>query len=90
MRRATNEPLWTGVVLMSLGALETATGRCDDADHHLTDARDLAERFDSDWLAAASRIQLGLLALARGSLDEAGVLFDDALNITRRPTTTTT
>ena len=43
--------------------------------------RDLAERFDNDWLAAASRVRLGLLAIARGSLDDAGVLFDDALGI---------
>jgi tetratricopeptide (TPR) repeat protein len=79
--RAQDEPLWTGVVSMSLGSLETAMDRYDDADRHLTETRDLAERFDSGWLAAASRIQLGLLAVARSALDEAGALFDEVLNI---------
>jgi ATP/maltotriose-dependent transcriptional regulator MalT len=63
-----DEPLWTGVALMSLGGLETVVGHYDDADRDLTEARELAERFDNDWLAAASRVQLGQLALARGSL----------------------
>jgi hypothetical protein len=79
--RRQDEPLWTGVALMSMGALETAVGRYDDADRHLTEGRDLAQRFDSQWLASSSRIQLGLLALARGSLVEAGLLLDESLNI---------
>ena len=31
-------------------------GRYDDALRHLTEARDLAERFDNAWLAAGSRV----------------------------------
>jgi ATP/maltotriose-dependent transcriptional regulator MalT len=79
--RAQDEPLWTAVALMSLGGLETVIGRYADADRHLTETRELAERFDSDWLAASSRIRLGLAALARGSVDQVGELFNDALNI---------
>ena len=79
--RVQDEPLWTAVGLLSVGSLEMAVGHYDDADRHLAEVRDLAERFDNDWLAAASRVRLGLLAIARGSLDDAGVLFDDALGI---------
>ena len=79
--RAQDEPLWTGVASMSLGALEAAIGRYDDADHHLTETRHLAKRFGSDWLAAASRIQMGLLAVGRGALDEAGERFDEVLKM---------
>jgi tetratricopeptide (TPR) repeat protein len=79
--RGQDEPLWTAMALMTLGGIETVAGRYDDAERHLTETRDVADRSGSDWLTAASRIRLGLLAVARGSLDEAGVAFDDALNI---------
>jgi tetratricopeptide (TPR) repeat protein len=79
--RGQDEPLWTAVALMSLGALETAVGRYDHADRHLTETCDMADRFASAWLTAASRIRLGLLAVARGSLDEARQEFDNALNL---------
>jgi ATP/maltotriose-dependent transcriptional regulator MalT len=65
---------------MSVGGLETAVGRYDDAERHLTETYRLAERFDSEWLTTASRIRLGLLSVARGSLDEARKAFEDALN----------
>ncbi len=79
--RLQDEPLWTAMALLSVGSLEAAVGRYDDADRHLTETRDLAERFDNDWLAGASRVRLGFLALARGSLDDALALFDEALDI---------
>ncbi|HEY2656053.1 MAG TPA: DUF4062 domain-containing protein [Solirubrobacteraceae bacterium] len=79
--RVLDEPLWTAVALMSVGAMETAVGRYDDAERHLTETCALADQFASEWLSAASRIRLGFLALARGSLDEARVAFDNALNI---------
>ena len=46
-------------------------GRHDDALRHLTEARDLAERFDNPWLASASRVYLGTLAVAQGRPEEA-------------------
>jgi len=78
--RDQDEPLWTAMALLSVGSLEIAVSRFDDAALHLIETRDLAERFDNDWLAGASRVRLGLLALARGRLDDAQALFDDALD----------
>jgi ATP/maltotriose-dependent transcriptional regulator MalT len=49
--RAQDEPYWTGVAGVSVGRLEIATGRYDDARRHLSECRELADRFDYDWLA---------------------------------------
>ena len=48
---------------------------------HLTEVRDLAERFDNPWLAAISRVYLGTLALVRGRPEEARALLDEALEL---------
>ena len=69
------------MALMSVGGLEMAVGSFDDAGQHLTETRDLAERFDNDWLKGASRMRLGLLELARGRLDDARAQFDQALDL---------
>jgi ATP/maltotriose-dependent transcriptional regulator MalT len=61
--------------------VETTVGRHDDALRHLTEVRDLAERFDNAWLAAIPRVGLGTLALARGQLEEARALLDEALGL---------
>src|SRR6516225_9631041 len=63
------------------GSLDTALGRYDDALRHLRQARDLAERSGGDWLAAGSRVQLGILNVLRGRLDEAKPLLDEALDL---------
>jgi predicted ATPase len=63
------------------GSLETALGRYDDALHHLREARDLAERFDSIWLAAGSRVQLGILDIAQRRPEQARALLDEALDL---------
>jgi hypothetical protein len=74
-----DEPLWTALAAGTTGSLETSAGRCDDAVRHLREIRDLADQFDSAWLAAWSRVQLGTVAVPQGWLDQARELLDDAL-----------
>jgi len=74
-----HEPLWTALAAGTLGSMETSAGRSDDALRHLREIRDLADRFDSAWLAGWSRVQLGTVAIMQGRLDQARELLDDAL-----------
>jgi len=48
---------------------------------HLCEARDLAEGRGGNWIAAGSRVQLGILAVLRGRLDEARPVLDEALDL---------
>src|SRR5262249_59938468 len=66
---------------LTVGSLETAVGRYDDAQGHLTEVRDLAERADNPWIATFSRVGLGILALVRGRLEEARALLDEGLGL---------
>jgi hypothetical protein len=66
--RGQDEPFWTALALATLGFLETAVGRYDDAIGHLTAQRDLGEQFDNAWIAARTRAQLGTVAVAQGRL----------------------
>ena len=79
--RGQNEPVYTAIAAFTAGSLETTLGRYDDAARHLREARDLAERVAGAWLAAASRMQLGILAVLRGSLEEARPLLEEALDL---------
>jgi predicted ATPase len=79
--RGQDEPVFTAMAALTAGSLETTLGRHDDALRHLREARDLAERVGGDWLAAGSRVQLGILAVVRGSLDEARPLLAEALDL---------
>jgi predicted ATPase len=74
-----HEPLWTALAAGTLGSMETSAGRRDDALRHLSEVRDLADRFDSAWLGAWSRVQLGTVAVMQGRLDQARELLGDAL-----------
>ena len=76
-----DEPVFTAMAEFAVGSLEMALGRYDDALRHLREARGLAERSGRDWLLAASPVQLGILAVLRGSLDEARALMDEALDL---------
>ena len=78
--RGQDEPVFTAMAALTAGSLETTLGRYDDALRHLREARDLAERVRGDWLAAGSRVQLGILDVVRGSLDEARPLLEEALD----------
>jgi tetratricopeptide (TPR) repeat protein len=75
-----DEPFFTAVAAFTAGSLETGLGRYDDALAHLREARDLAERCGGHWLAAGSRVQLGILHVLGGSLGEARPLLNEALD----------
>jgi hypothetical protein len=79
--RRLDEPFWTALAVATASSVEMAVGRYDDAQGHLTEVADLAQRFNNAWLAAGARAQLGILALARGRLDEARTLLDEGLDI---------
>jgi predicted ATPase len=79
--RGQDEPVFTATTVFTVGSLEMALGRYDDALRHLREARDLAEVCGGDWFAAGTRVQLGILAALRGSLDEARALIDEALDL---------
>jgi tetratricopeptide (TPR) repeat protein len=78
--RGQDEPVFTAMAAFTAGSLNTALGRYDDAVRPMREARDLAERAGGDWLAAGSRMQLGILAVLRGRPDEARELLDEALD----------
>jgi tetratricopeptide (TPR) repeat protein len=78
--RGQDEPFWTAMALISLGTIEIALGRYDDALSHLRETSELAERFSNGRFTAAARLQLGSLALARGQVNDAFELLDDALD----------
>jgi predicted ATPase len=79
--RGQDEPFSTALAAFTTGSVETALGRYDDALRHLREARDLAERFDSIWLAAGSRVQLGILDMAQRRPEQARALLDEALDM---------
>jgi len=79
--RGQDEPVFTGMAAFTAGSLEMALGRYGDALPHLRKVRDLADRVGGDWFAAGSRVQLGILAVLRGRLDEARALLDEALDL---------
>jgi tetratricopeptide (TPR) repeat protein len=80
--RGQDKPFWTALAAFTVGSMETAVGRYDDALRHLRESRDLAEESDSAWLTAAgSRVQLAILDIAGSRLEEARALLDEALNL---------
>ncbi len=79
--RGQDEPVFTAMAAFTASSLEMALGRYDDAERDLREARDLAEPVGGDWLAAGSQVQLGILAVLRGRLDEARPLLDEALDL---------
>jgi predicted ATPase len=79
--RGQHEPFWTALAAYTTAVLETALGRPDDAEEHLRETRDLADRFDYAWLTAMSRVQLGTLAVVQGRPDQARELLKDSLDV---------
>jgi predicted ATPase len=87
--RGQDEPLWTALTVGSVGSLEIAVGRDDEALNHVTEARDLAARLDNDWLAAWSLAMLATLDIKHGRLEEAEALLDEALALSAGSRNTT-
>ena len=79
--RAQDEPFWTALGAYTAGLVEMTVGRYDDAQRHLTEMRDLAERLDNPWLAAVSRVYLGTVAVAQGRLEEARAPMEEGLEL---------
>ena len=79
--RGQDEPVYTAMAAFTAGSVETTLGRYDDALDHLREARDLGDRAGGDWLGAGSRVQLGIVNVQRGRLDEARALLDEALDL---------
>ncbi len=79
--RDQDEPFWTALAAFTTGVEEMTMDSLDEAAHHLSQACDQAEQFESTWLAAASRTQLGTLAVAQGKLGEARDLLCQALDL---------
>jgi hypothetical protein len=81
--RGQDEPVFEAMAAFTVGSVNTALGHYDEARQYLTEARDRAERADYHWLGAGSRVQLGILAVLQGRLDEAPVLLAEALELSR-------
>ena len=79
--RSRNEPLWTAVSAITAGLVEMGAGRYDDAIGPLSEGHDLAERFDSVWLTALAKTELGALAVRQDRLEDALPLLDDGLSL---------
>jgi tetratricopeptide (TPR) repeat protein len=75
--------VFEAMAAFTVGSVNTALGHYDEARQYLTEARDRAERADYHWLGAGSRVQLGILAVLQGRLDEAPVLLAEALELSR-------
>jgi predicted ATPase len=79
--RGQDEPVWTAAATATAVDEEVAVGRHDDALRHLDELRHLAERLNSAWFVAWSRMQLGTLAVMQGRFDEARALLDEGLSL---------
>jgi predicted ATPase len=77
--RAQDERYLMGVAAISSGNLGTALGRYEDALLYLSEARDLADRFNYSWLGAVSRAQLGTVEVLQGRLEEGARTLDEGL-----------
>jgi len=76
-----DEPYFTAMAAYTAAIGETALGRPDGALRHLRVMRELADRFGYTWLTASSQVQLGILAIVQGRLDQARELLDEALEV---------
>jgi ATP/maltotriose-dependent transcriptional regulator MalT len=79
--RGQDEPFFTSVAEFTASTIETTLGRHDRALRHLSESRALADESGIRWLAAGTRVQLGILQVLQGKPDEARPVLVEALNL---------
>jgi predicted ATPase len=77
--REQEEPCMTAVAAVTAGNLKIALLRYEDALPHLTEACDLADRWNYPWLGALARALLGTLAVLQGRVAEGSQILDEGL-----------
>jgi predicted ATPase len=77
--RRQNEPFMAFAAL-TVGMVEMALGRDEDARAHLTEVNELGGQFDNNWLRSTARTQLARLAVRSGRLDEARALLVESVD----------
>ena len=65
---------------LTVGMVEMALGRDEDARAHLTEVNELGGQFDNNWLRSTARTQLARLAVRSGRLDEARALLVESVD----------
>jgi hypothetical protein len=83
--RGQREPFWMALALGSVGGLEIAAGDYDQAQRHVQEARTLGDLFNSPFLSAWSRAMLSAVSVARGRLDEAQAVLNEAVERSLAP-----
>ncbi len=73
--------MFTVIAAFTVGLMETDAGRYHDARRHLREASDLADAFGIPWLIAGSRVQLGVLDVLQGRLEQARTTLDEGLEL---------
>lgn len=86
--RDQDEPFWTAVAIATLGNLEMAVGRHDEALPHLMQVRELAGQFDNPWISVPWA-DLGILAIMQGRLDDARAVLNEGLTMSLDAESTT-
>jgi predicted ATPase len=77
--RRQNEPFMAFAAL-TVGMVEMALGRDEDAHTHLAEVNELGGQFDNNWLRSTARTQLARLAVRSGRLDEARALLVESVD----------
>jgi ATP/maltotriose-dependent transcriptional regulator MalT len=79
--RHQDEPVFTVIAAFTVGLMETDIGRYHDARRHLGEVSDLADAYGIPSLVAGSRVQLGVLDILAGRVDQARATLDEALEL---------
>jgi ATP/maltotriose-dependent transcriptional regulator MalT len=77
--RRRNDPFMAFAAL-TVGMVEMALGRDEDAHTHLAEVNELGGQFDNNWLRSTARTQLARLAVRSGRLDEARALLAESVD----------